>query len=203
AVVEPIHLTLWFSVPFTVYIFGGLYRCVYDLYTQYRETVTRVEKARIRYLMIGGFVATTMALTDFLPRFGLAFPTIGNVLTILYLYFLSQTLFRYRLLDLNELVGKMLVLGSLVGILTVVYGLLLAWLGGGKQQGIFFLNTVVASFVILILFEPVRTMLENFVNRWLVSERYELRYRIDNLRRELMNTIDARDMVRRVLASLE
>ena len=124
AVVEPIHETLWFSIPFVAYVFGGLYRCVYDLYRQYRETVTRVEKARIRYLMIGGFVATTMALTDFLPRLGVAFPTIGNVLTILYLYFLSQTLFRYRLLDLNELVGKMLVLASLVGILTVVYNAL-------------------------------------------------------------------------------
>jgi two-component system, NtrC family, sensor histidine kinase HydH len=203
AVVKPIHESLWFSVPFVIYVFGGLYRCVYDLYQQYRETVTRVEKARIRYLMIGGFVATTLALTDFLPRLGVAFPTVGNVLTILYLYFLSQTLFRYRLLDLNELVGKMLVLGSLVGILTIVYGLLLAWLGGGGKQGIFFLNTVVASFVILILFEPVRTMLENVINRWLVSERYDLRYRIDNLRRELMNTIDARDMVRRIVSSLE
>jgi signal transduction histidine kinase len=203
AVVEPIHESLWFSIPFCVYVFGGLYLCVYDLYAQYRATVTRVEKARIRYLMIGGFVATTMALTDFLPRIGVAWPAVGNVLSILYLYFLSQTLFRYRLLDLNELVGKMLVLGSLVAILTIVYGLLLAWLGGGSRQGVFFLNTVVASFVILILFEPARTMLENVVNRWLVSERYELRYRIDNLRRELMNTIDVRDLVRRILASLE
>jgi len=203
ALVKPIHETLWFSVPFALYVFGGLYRCVLDLYLQYRATVTRVEKARIRYLMIGGFVATTMALTDFLPRLGIAFPTIGNVLTILYLYFLSQTLFRYRLLDLNELVGKMFVLASLVGILTVVYGLLLAWLGGGTQQGLFILNTIVASFVILILFEPVRTLLENVINRWLVSERYELRSRMDNLRRELMNVIDVRDMVRRILASLE
>jgi two-component system, NtrC family, sensor histidine kinase HydH len=201
--VKPIHETLWFTIPFSMYVFGGLYRCVLDLYLQYRATVTRVEKARIRYLMIGGFVATTMALTDFLPRVGVAFPTIGNVLTILYLYFLSQTLFRYRLLDLNELVGKMFVLGSLVGILTIVYGLLLAWLGGGQQQGLFILNTVVASFVILILFEPIRTLLENLINRWLVSERYELRYRMDNLRRELMNVIDVRDMIRRILNSLE
>src|SRR5215470_14158032 len=203
ALVKPIHESLWFEVPFAIYVFGGLYRCVLDLYLQYRATVTRVEKARIRYLMIGGFVATTMALTDFLPRIGVAFPTIGNVLTILYLYFLSQTLFRYRLLDLNELVGKMFVLGSLVAILTVVYGLLLAWLGGGQAQGLFILNTVVASFVILILFEPVRTLLENLINRWLVSERYELRYRMDVLRRELMNVIDVREMVRRILASLE
>jgi signal transduction histidine kinase len=203
AVVKPIHETLWFSVPFTTFVFFGLYRCIYDLYRQYRATVTRVEKARLRYLMIGGFVATTLALTDFLPRIGVTWPTVGNVLTILYLYFLSQTLFRYRLLDLNELVGKMFVLGSLVGILTLVYGLLLVWIGGGSPQGLFILNTVVASFVILILFEPVRTWLESVVARYLVRERYELRVRMEDLRRELMNVIDVREMIRRILASLE
>ncbi len=202
-VVRPIHEELYFTIPFAVYVFGGLYRCVLDLYLQYRATVTRVEKARIRYLMIGGFVATTLAITDFLPRLGVAFPTIGNVLAILYLYFLSQTLFRYRLLDLNELLGKMMVLGTLVMILTIVYGLLLAWVGGASQTGLFFPNTVVASFVILILVEPVRTRLENLINRWLVRERFELRFRVDGLRRELMNVIDVRDMVRRILASLE
>ena len=203
AVVKPIHLTPWFYVPFTAFVFFGLYRCIFDLYRQYRATVTRVEKARLRYLMIGGFVATTLALTDFLPRIGVTFPTVGNVLTILYLYFLSQTLFRYRLLDLNELVGKMVVLGSLVGILTLVYGLLLVWVGGGSPQGLFILNTVVASFVILILFEPVRTWLESMVARYLVRERYELRVKMDGLRRELMNIIDVRDMIRRILTSLE
>ena len=84
---------------------------------QYRATTKRVERTRVGYLALGGFVATTLTLTDVLPRFGVAWPAIGNVLGILYLYFLSQTLFRYRLLDLNELVGKMAVLGTLVVLL--------------------------------------------------------------------------------------
>ena len=199
---EPIHLETWFQIPFGAYVFGGLYRCVLDLYLQYRATVARVEKTRIRYLMLGGFVAITLALTDYLPRFGIAWPTIGNVLTILYLYFLSQTLFRYRLLDLNELVGKIVVLGTLVLLLSAVYGLLLAWVGGG-QEGLFLLNTLVASFVILILFEPVRTRLENTINRWLLRQRHELRGRLDQLRRELINVVDVQQMVKIILSSLE
>jgi signal transduction histidine kinase len=199
---EPIHGETWFQVPFGAYVFGGLYRCVFDLYAQYRATVARVEKTRIRYLMLGGFVAITLALTDYLPRFGIAWPTIGNVLTILYLYFLSQTLFRYRLLDLNELVGKIVVLGTLVVLLSAVYGLLLAWVGGG-QEGLFLLNTLVASFVILILFEPVRSRLENTINRWLVRQRHELRGRLDRLRRDLLNVIDVQQMSKTILASLE
>jgi len=199
---SPVHRETWFQIPFGAYVFGGLYRCVFDLYIQYRSTVTRVEKTRIRYLMLGGFVAITLTLTDYLPRFGIAWPTIGNVLTILYLYFLSQTLFRYRLLDINELVGKIVVLGTLVVLLSAVYGLLLAWVGGG-QEGLFLLNTLVASFVILILFEPVRSRLENTINRWLVRQRHELRGQLDRLRHDLLNVVDVQQMATTILASFE
>jgi len=202
AVVAPIHESLWFLAPFGAYVFGGLYRCVYDMYVQYRATTKRVERTRIRYLMLGGLLATTLALTDVLPRFVAAWPTVGNVLSILYLYFISQTLFRYRLIDVNELVGKMAVLGSLVVLLWAVYGLLLSWVGGGKD-GLFLLNALVASFVILILFEPVRSLLENTVNRWILRQRTELRGRLETLRREILHIVDVPDLVRRIITALE
>lgn len=202
AVIAPIHETLWFLVPFGAYVFGGLYRCVYDMFVQYRATTKRVERTRIRYLMLGGLFATTLALTDVLPRFVAAWPAVGNVLSILYLYFISQTLFRYRLIDVNELVGKMAVLGSLVVLLWAVYGFLLSWVGGG-QDGLFLLNALVASFVILILFEPVRSLLENTVNRWLLRQRTALRGRLETLRRDLQHVVDVPDLVQRVITALE
>jgi signal transduction histidine kinase len=202
AIVDPIHTSLWFQIPFGAYVFGGLYRCIYDLYVQYRATVKRVERTRVRYLMVGGFVAITLALTDVLPRFDIAWPSIGNVLSILYLYFLSQSLFRYRLIDVNELLGKMAVLGTLLVMLWAVYGLLLTWVGG-DQDGLFLLTALVASFVILILFEPIRTRLENGINRWLVRQRHELRGRLEALRRELINVVDVNDMANRTVAALE
>ena len=199
---QPIHDTLWFQVPFGIYVYGSLYRCVYDMYVQYRSTTKRVERVRVRYVMLGALAATTLGLTDVLPRLGVAWPTIGNVLTILYLYFLSQSLFRYQLIDLNELVGKMAVLGTLVVLLWAVYGLLLTWIGGG-QEGLFLLNAVVASFVILLLYEPVRTRLESGINRWLLRQRDELRGRIEGLRRELLHVADVDEMAARVIAALE
>ncbi len=202
AVFDEIHTELWFAIPFSAYVFGGLYRCVYDMYVQYRETVKRAERTRVRYLALGAFIAITLALTDVLPRLGVAWPTLGNVLAILYLYFLSQTLFRYRLIDINELVGKMAVLGTLVLLLWAVYGLLLAWIGGG-QEGLYLLNAIVASFVILILFEPLRNRLENGVNRWLLRQRAELRGRIDRVRRELGTVVDVDEMVVKIVTALE
>jgi hypothetical protein len=202
ALVDQIHDKWWFELPLGAYVFGGLYRCVYDLFMQYRATVKRVERIRVGYLTLGGFVATTLALTELLPRFGVLWPTVGNALGILYLYFLSQTLFRSRLLDLNELIGKMVVLGTLVALLAMVYGVLLYWIGGG-QKGLYLLNALVASFVILILFEPVRTRLEGGVNRWILRTRHELRGRLDAVRRDLPAVVDVNEMVTRVVTALE
>ncbi len=202
ALFRPIHEESWFLIPFGIYVYGGLYRCMFELYQQWRRTPSRVAKTRIRYLLTGGAVAITLSLTETLPYFGTAGPTIGNVLTILYLYFLSQTLFRYRLLDLNELVGKMIVLGTLVVLLWAVYGLLLAWLGSG-QEGLWLLNSLVASFVILVLFEPVRSRLENTINGWLVRQRHELRGRIADVRRELSEAVDLADMTKRIMVGAE
>jgi two-component system, NtrC family, sensor histidine kinase HydH len=206
---KPLHDTVYFQVPFVLYVFGGLYRCVYDLYIQYRATAKRVERTRVGYLALGGFVATTLTMTGTL-RLGVTWLAIGNVLGILYLYFLSQTLFRYRLIDLNELLGKMAVLGSLVMLLWAVNGFLLYWVRSGASpandsgsKDLYLLNALVASFVILILFEPVRSWLETGINRWLLRQRTELRGRLDMVRRELPGVVDVADMVQRITTALE
>ncbi len=198
---KQVYEQMWFAAPFCVYVFGGLYRCIFDLYMQYRATAKPVERKRVGYLALGGFVATTLALTSVLPGFGSLWPAVGNALAILYLYFLSETLFRERLIDINELFGKMAVLGTLVVLMWAVYGFLFNWIG--EQPGVYLINAFVASFVILILFEPVRSRLENGVNRWLLRQRTELRTRVEAVRRELPGVVDVANLVQRVIAALE
>jgi two-component system sensor histidine kinase HydH len=61
---------------------------------------------------------------------------------------------------------------------------------------------VVASFVILILFEPVRSRLENSINRWVARQQSELRGRLDEVRRDLQAAVDLPDMVRRIMTAV-
>ena len=84
-----------------------------------------------------------------------------------------RTLFRYRLLDLNELLGRMVVLGTLVLILTPIYGVLVGWVGP-DEHGLFFFNTLLASFAIAILLEPLRGRVEGQIKSWMFQEKYEL-----------------------------
>ena len=196
--IEPLHTTTWFGIAFLAYVFAGLYLSVFYLYQRYRVTPSRVEKTRLLYLVVGGFATVTSALLEVLPHG----PRFGNIFIIVYLYFLSQNLVRYRLLDLNELLGRMVVLGTLVSILTIIYGVLLIWVGP-EEHGLFFFNTLLASTAIAILLEPLRGRVEGSINRWMFQEKYELTRRIETLRGELANVIDMRALVPRVLVALE
>ena len=185
---------------FAIYVFAGLYSSVYYLYRRYRATPSRVEKIRLLYLVVGGVATVTFALVDLmLSAWG---PSFANIFITIYLFFLSQTLVRYRLLDLNELLGRMMVLATLVLIVTLVYGALVKWVRPTDHE-LFFFNTLMASTAILILFDPLRTRVEGALTRWLFQEKYELTRRVANLRADLMNVIDVRDLTPRVLSALE
>ena len=197
---HPLHARAWFGAAFVVYVFAGLYSSVYYLYRRYRATPSRVEKIRLLYLVVGGVATITFALLDVIFKsWG---PSFANIFITIYLFFLSQTLVRYRLLDLNELLGRMMVLATLVLIVTLVYGVLVKWVPQDQNE-LFFFNTLIASAAILIVFDPLRTRVEGALTRWLFQEKYELTRRVANLRADLMNVIDVRDLVPRVLAALE
>src|SRR5258708_27196986 len=55
AIWRPIPDEIWFQIPFGLYVFRGLYRCVWDMYRQYPATTKRVERPRGRYLALAGF----------------------------------------------------------------------------------------------------------------------------------------------------
>jgi signal transduction histidine kinase len=196
--IEPVHDNVWFRVAFLLYVFAGLYLSVFYLYRRYRLTPSRVEKTRLLYLVVGGFATVTSALLETIPHG----PSFGSVFIIIYLYFLSQNLVRYRLLDLNELLGRMVVLGTLVFILALIYGVLVRWVHP-EEQGLFFFNTLLASATIVLLIDPLRGRVEGAINRWMFQEKYELSRRIETLRTDLAGVIDMRVLVPRVLSSLE
>ncbi len=196
--VAPVHTSVSFHVAFIAYVFAGLYLSVFYLYRRYRATPSRVEKKRLLYLMVGGFATVTASLAEALPHG----PSFGNIFIIVYLYFLSQNLVRYRLLDLNELLGRMVVLGTLVFILALIYGVMVRS-AGPDEPGLFFFNTLLASATIVILIEPLRSRVEGGISRWMFQEKFELSRRIEALRGELANVIDMRVLVPRVLAALE
>jgi two-component system, NtrC family, sensor histidine kinase HydH len=162
----------------------------------------RVERARLQYLFIGAFVAVGLSTLDMLPRFGLPYPAegLGSISLTIFMFFLSQTLQRHRLLDLHEFLGKIVVVTALGLVLVMIYGGLVSW--AGDRPELFYFNTVVASFVILSLFEPMREKVEEWVVATLFHERYELVRKLESLRDRIGNVIEPGGLAVVVLDSL-
>ncbi len=176
----------------------GLYGALAPLWQVYRSTVSRVDKRRLLYLVGVGAISITFTAWDLLPQpFGRGSPALGSVLTVVYLYFLQQTLFVDRLLDINELLGKVVVLSAFVLLLSAIH-MLLTVIGVEQRQVV----TVVA-FVLLLLYEPLRRFLEEQVYRFAARDRFELTQQLTELRQTLTNVIEPREAVRLVLSVFE
>jgi two-component system sensor histidine kinase HydH len=184
-----------------LWVFGALGVSLSLLYRRMRASAARIERARIAYLFVGALLALVASILDFVPRMGLPLPPLGAMVTALYLFFLTQTLIRHRLLDLHELLGKFAALSVLALILAAVYGTLVIW--SGDKPALFLFNTLVASFVILNLFEPLRAKVEEWVVAALFRERFELIRVLTALKARLFSVIDPHLLARVVLDHLQ
>ncbi len=172
------------------YVIGGLAALLSVLWGKMLAAPTRVERARLTYLFLGAAVAVAFSALDLLPRFGLPYPFegLGSIIITVFMFFLSQTLQRHRLLDLHEFLGKIVVVTALGLVLVAIYGGLVSWVGNRPE--LFYFNTLVASFVILSLFEPMREKVEEWVAATLFHERYELVRQLESLRDRIGTVID-------------
>jgi signal transduction histidine kinase len=184
-----VHLSLP-KLVVTVYVVGGMVAVLTVLWNRMRGAPTRVERARLLYLFIGACVAVVLSTLDVLPRFGIPYPLegLGAITLTIFMFFLSQTLLRHRLLDLHEFLGKIVIVSALGLVLVAIYGGLVSWVGSRTE--LFYFNTLVASFVILSLFEPMRDKVEEWVVVTLFRERYELVRHLEQLRERIATIID-------------
>jgi two-component system sensor histidine kinase HydH len=180
-------------------VFVLLTAAVSLLYARMRRAASRTERARLFYLWVGAALCVGLSFGELLIRLaGWPPPPFANVAMTIYLYFLSQTIQRHRLLDLNELLGKIVVLASVGVVLALIYGLLVRWTGGGAT-GLFLFNTMVASFVILILFEPLKAKVEEKVLAIFFAERFQFVQSLAALRQRMAGIIDVRELGQVVL----
>jgi signal transduction histidine kinase len=168
------------------------------VYGRSRAATSRFERARLLYLAIFGALAGLFTILDYLPYVGLDIPPVGTVLTLVFLYALSQTVVRSRLLDLYELAGRLAVLTAVAFALAGIF-----WVVVLLASGRFFLHAVVASLVVLLLIEPLRTKVEERIAQLFFRERRVLEQAVADLRRRLAHVLEVDDVAGLVVGGLE
>jgi signal transduction histidine kinase len=158
------------------------------------------DRARISLLSRAGGVtiaamALEMALLDwnlwgsraqdpFLP------PPVGSLATAAYVYLLGTAVARNRLPDNREALSRLLVFLALTLSMASIYGVVARLLGPGPGPFAEIVNIFLASVLIVILFEPLRDLVERGLGKVLAKERTAWLDAARELRRRLPNAIE-------------
>lgn len=167
------------------------------LYRRGFETDSRIEGARLRYIALVGGFGGLFTLIEYLPYAGVDIPPVGTILVLVFLYALSQSITSYRLIDLYGLSGRLGVLTVLAFVLAFM--LWLMRLVSGEQL---FLHVVVSAFVVLILFDPIRTQVQQWISQVFFHERFELEQTIHALRRTSAHILDIDELAESLMDGL-
>jgi signal transduction histidine kinase len=174
---SPLLMSLWLFIVFGGSVATQIYR--------YRRVASPVQRQQIKWLIYG------LAPVLLLPIcFGLAvalFPALGSpgaflgvaVEPLWRLYFLpipfciGIAILRYRLWDIDVLINRTLVYGTLTVSVIGLYVLVVVGLGTLIQAQGNVILSLLATGLIAVLFQPLRLRLQQGVNRLLYGERDE------------------------------
>ena len=192
--------SVW-EVTSLLYLLSMLTLCFYNIFLRFGSTSSAVERTRLQYLLIGGGLTISLGSADLITSFNVSFPSLGNMAIALYVYFISLAIINYRLLDLYEIMGKILISGSLILIISAIYVSMIIWTGGQTILSIF--NTFIASFLILVFFEPVKVLLEKMTNNLFFRQKSEFKNGLVLLAAKLADAMNQDQLIGVVLKTLK
>ncbi|MCB9777579.1 MAG: hypothetical protein H6742_03360 [Alphaproteobacteria bacterium] len=175
------------EVALGVYSYAGLLLCMHRLWEEHERVDSRVEKARLRYMLflLGAGLSFSL-LEDIVRGVGPApdlhaaalsvraselqgaLPPLGALFTTLFVYFLHQVVQLTRLLDLHEIFSRLFTLGVAGLLLVFIDGITVFWFGDlmttNPAHGTF--QIFLASVLFLALYDPLRQRIEALADQW-------------------------------------
>jgi hypothetical protein len=193
----------WLNWPGALVVFGAI---IYSQIYRYRRVSTPVQRQQTKWIILGlavalGFVLGILALSALIPstvapnNLGstIFFLTVWPVALLLIPLSIGFSILRYRLYDIDVLINRTLVYGSLSALLALLYFGLIFVLQS-LFQGVFHQNNTVAivisTLVIAALFQPLRHRLQRFIDRRFYRSKYDSAKTLEAFSATLRSEVD-------------
>jgi hypothetical protein len=205
----PIYILLWFVVFFTL---AGA-----QLYRYFRVS-NPLQRQQTKWVVFSLAIVLLLVLGGFLPilfspslgqkgsLYQAFISTFGNFLLILIPLSLAIAILRYRLWDVDVLINKTLVYGTLTATLALIYiGLVIglqALLRGIISQD----NSVaivVSTLAIAALFQPLRHRIQNVIDRRFYRRKYDAAKIVEAFSATLRSEVDLNQLREHLAAVVE
>ncbi|OGC33150.1 hypothetical protein A2462_06285 [candidate division WOR-1 bacterium RIFOXYC2_FULL_41_25] len=159
-----------FILFFTCATFYGLF----ELHIERNKSIGR-RKTQLTYLFIAYLIVIIAALFYLLLVFNIETPPVDNFLVIVYSFMMAYAILKHHLLDIEIVIKRGLVYSVLTGFNTGIF-VSLIFVGNYFFSGITGYNSlwssVIGAFVIAMIFQPLRDIIQNIVDRTFFRARY-------------------------------
>jgi signal transduction histidine kinase len=199
--------SLWGArIPIFLYVFALLTAGFFTFGQRGKKSPSRAIQRRVRFLVAIGAAAGLATVVDFAWFLApsllnpVRVPPIGAALAIVFLFVLSQALRYDRLLDMSELVARLLVSTALAFLIALIFYLLSDALR--EQFATTYINAVFALMVIFV-FDPLREFVEKWIQKLFFRERFDVESAVRDIREKLIHTLEVDEMGGIVMSALD
>jgi Signal transduction histidine kinase, nitrogen specific len=139
-----------------------------------------------------------LSIADFLWFIGAELPPVGAVLSVVFLFALAESMRRERLIDLYEMIGRLVVSTALAFCLAGIFYVFVTWVGFETM----YLNAVLAAIAILLLFEPLRDKVEERIHAIFFRQRHDLELAVQEVQEKLVHVLEIDEMGEALIGAL-
>jgi signal transduction histidine kinase len=182
------------------YVFAFLTAGLYVLGQRGKRSGSRATQRRVRFLVVIGALAGLASVADFAWFLGTNPPPVGAAISVVFLFLLAQALRHERLLDVYEMLARLLIATAVAFLIAGIFYVLITFIGGFNTM---YLNAVLAAIVILVLFDPMRERVAEQAQRLFFRDRFDLERSVADARRKLVHVLELDDLGSIVMAALE
>jgi signal transduction histidine kinase len=188
---SPVDIRTWPLLLPELITLGGIVTVIYAFLYRYRRVTSAPQRQQLKWFVVGlsmlilnyavDFVVFNVypAITDEYPIstarraviWELVQDTHWYASSFLFAIAIGLAVFRYRLWDVDFVINRALVYGTLTLSIIVVYVLVVGVLGTLAQSNLNWLASILATGLIAVLVQPLRDRLQSGVNRLMYGER--------------------------------
>ena len=212
------NLPWWFNGLLNILVFGAI---IFSQVYRYRRISNRVERQQTRWVILG-IIIVLIGIFVVLPIFSFFFPAFNQPNTLVYSIFgmayplvllsfpvtVGIAVLRYRLYDIDVLINRTLVYGTLTILLALVYFGLIIGLGslvrlftGQLSQSPVVI--VASTLVIAALFQPLRHRLQVIIDRRFYRRKYDAARILAAFSVTLRNEVDLNQLREELVAVVQ
>ncbi|MBY0470369.1 hypothetical protein K2X30_04310 [bacterium] len=156
---------------------------------------------RREWIYIGALAVLSFSVMDHIPFMGRVIPALGNLGLTVYLVFLSLAVSQQRFLDFSTLISKFIVLVSVALTLTAIYLVLVSWIKDSPP--LFFLNSFIASLLILMILDPLERLARLATRKFLTKKHQRFQQKLENAEKRLAGIVDPHSLANAVFDFLD